>query len=196
MVESVKQQLGAGIIEVLITLVLVTVGLLGLIQLMTRSTMAEFESYQRAQALVLVNDMVDKITSNRKGAGCYAITTDTANGAPYLGTGGSGTQACTAWGTAAEQSRALDDLNDWNSKLLGLGETLGGSATGAMQGARGCVTYDPAANTFQVSVAWQGNSDTVAATSIDPTLVCGFGLYGAEAKRRIVATTLAIANLR
>jgi type IV pilus assembly protein PilV len=195
MVDGPKQH-GAGMIETLMTMAVVTVGLLGLIQLMMRSTLAEFESYQRAQALVLLNDMVDKINSNRKAAGCYAITTNTASGAPYLGTGSAGAPPCTAWGTAAEQARALADLNDWNAKLLGSGETLAGAAAGAMQGARGCVTYDPVSNTFQVSVAWQGNNGTVAATSVDPSLVCGLGLYGPETKRRIVASALTIASLR
>ena len=196
MVDGVSQQHGVGMIEALITMAIVSIGLLGLIQLMMRSTLAEVESYQRVQALVLVNDMVDKINSNRKGAGCYAITTNTANGTPYLGTGGAGVPPCTAWGTAADQARALADLSDWNSKLLGSGETLAGAAVGAMQGARGCVTYDPASNTFQVSVAWQGNNNTVAATSVDPSLVCGLGLYGQETKRRIIASAVTLASLR
>src|SRR5512142_3152055 len=101
MVNGVSRQHGAGMIEVLMTLAVVTVGLLGLIQLMMRSTLAEVEAYQRAQALVLLNDMVDKINSNRKAAGCYAITTDTASGTPYLGTGSAGAPVCTGWGTAA-----------------------------------------------------------------------------------------------
>jgi type IV pilus assembly protein PilV len=183
-------------VEVLVTLILLTVGLLGLVQLMSRSTTAEYESYQRAQALVLLNDMVDKINSNRRAAGCYAITTDAVNGAPYLGTGSAGPPACTAWGTAAEQARALADLNDWNTKLLGAGESQAGAPVGAMQSARGCVTYDPVANVYQVSVAWQGNTKTVQPTTVDPTLVCGSGLYGSENQRRIVATPVSIANLQ
>ena len=63
---AAKQHRGSGMVEVLVTLILLTVGLLGLVQLMSRSTTAEYESYQRAQALVLLNDMVDKINSNRR----------------------------------------------------------------------------------------------------------------------------------
>ena len=39
-----------------------------------RAQQAEVESYQRAQALVLLQDMVDRINANRKTAGCYAFT--------------------------------------------------------------------------------------------------------------------------
>lgn len=190
-----KRSRGSSMVEALVTMVVLTIGLLGLVQLMTRASMAEYESYQRAQALLLLQDMVEKINSNRKAAGCYAYS-DPDAGAPYLGTSSSGPAPCTAWGGAAEQQRALQDLNDWNSKLLGSAETRAGVATGAMQGARGCVSFDAASGTYQVSVAWQGNVKTVQPTSVDATLVCAQGQYGAEEQRRIVSTTLTIASLR
>src|SRR5262249_6950107 len=146
---------GFTMFEVLMSIVLVAVSLLGLAGLAARSTSAEYESYQRAQALILVSDMVDKINANRKAAGCYAFT-DPSSGSPALGTGGGVAPACNAFGTAAEQARAVADLTEWNNKLLGAAETQAGNSVGAMSGARGCVAFDPVANTYQVSVAWQG----------------------------------------
>lgn len=182
-------------LEVLIAIVIASIGLLGMAGLSARSIDAEYESYQRAQALILLQDMVDKINANRKAAGCYAFT-DPSTGAPALGTGTSLTPSCTAYGTASQQQRAVDDLNDWNTKLLGAAEQQSGTSTGAMQGARGCVTFDPISGTYQISVVWQGMIDTVAPTSTDATWVCAANLYGAETKRRLVAITLGIANLR
>jgi type IV pilus assembly protein PilV len=190
-----RQQRGSSMIEVLVTMIVLSLGLLGLMQLMMRASMAEYESYQRAQALILLSDMVEKINSNRKAAGCYAFS-DATSGAPYLGTSSSGPTPCTAWGTAAQQARALVDLNDWHQKLLGTGESKSGAAAGAMLGARGCVTFDPTSNIYQVSVAWQGTTNTIRPTSVDATLVCGTGLYGPEEQRRIVAATLTVASLR
>src|SRR5215813_3746307 len=154
------QQDGSSMMEVLVTLAVLTIGLLGLVQLMTRASMAEYESYQRTQALILLTDMVEKINTNRKAAGCYAFS-DAASGVPSLGTNSAGPTPCSAWGTAMEQARALADLNEWNQKLLGTAESKGGAAAGAMLGARGCVTFDPASSIYQVSVTWQGTTKTV-----------------------------------
>jgi type IV pilus assembly protein PilV len=190
-----RPQAGFSMLEVLVTIVITVVGLLGMAGLMARTNVAEYESYQRSQALILVADMVDKINANRKAAGCYAVS-DPASGAPYLGTGSTLAPACNAYGTASEQTRADADLNEWNAKLLGAAEIQSGNAVGAMTGARGCVSLDPVANTYQVSVAWQGSAATVDPTTVDPTFVCGLGLYGPETRRRIVSLTLSIANLR
>lgn len=195
MVNGLQRQSGFGMLEVLVSIVIVAVGLLGMAGLSARTMNAEYESYERAQALILVSDMVDKINANRKAAGCYAIT-DPSSGSPALGTASSATPACSAYGTAEEQARAVADLNDWNAKLLGAAETQSGNSVGAMIGARGCVSFDPVANNYQVSVAWQGMNATVAPTTVDPTWLCGSGLYGSESQRRIVSITVSIANLR
>jgi len=195
MADQMHRQTGFSMLEVLVSIVIVAVGLLGMAGLSARSTTAEYESYQRAQALILVADMVDKINANRKAAGCYAIT-DANSGSPALGTGSNLTPACNAYGTVLEQSRAVADLNEWNSKLLGAAELQSGNAVGAMTGARGCVSFDPLTNIYQVSVAWQGMAATIAPTVVDPTWVCATGLYGPDSQRRLVSINFSIANLR
>ena len=55
-----QRQAGFTMIEVLITFIILVVGLLGLIGLQVRSQQAEMESYQRGQALVLMQDMIDR----------------------------------------------------------------------------------------------------------------------------------------
>jgi type IV pilus assembly protein PilV len=45
---------------------------------------------------------------------------------------------------------------------------------------------------YTVSVAWQGMSSTAAPPA---ALTCGTGLYGNEALRRVVSTTVRVANL-
>lgn len=182
-------------LEVLISLVVVMIGLLGLGALQARTQQAQLESYQRAQALVLMQDMVDRINANRKAARCYVVTTDPAGGTPYLGTGNGTAAACTAWGTLVSQTLAVNDLNQWNARLQGAAESDAGGNTGAMIGGRGCVTYDAATDTYQVTVAWQGLVPTVDPASVDATFTCGRGLYGAEELRRVVSTSFRIANL-
>jgi len=156
---------------------------------------AEVEAYQRGQALILVQDMVDRLNTNRRTAGCYTVTTNPAAGSPWLGMG-AGTPTCTAAvGTTETRAIATQDLQDWHNALLGAGETLGGANVGAIIGARGCISLDAGTGVYRVAVAWQGLAATVAPTTADASATCGLNQYGSEAQRREVSTSLLIANL-
>ena len=173
---------GFSMIEVLINIVILMFGLLALAGLQGRAVTAQMESYQRSQALILLKDMVDRISANRKNAAAYETAPGTA-----LGTGA----ACPAAGATT----ASKDLNDWCDALLGAAEKQGTSNIGAMIGARGCVTQVVApatgvASRYLVAVAWQGLNST--ATS---TITCGQGSYGNEGLRRVVAIPVNIADL-
>lgn len=206
---------GFTLIEVLVTLVLLALGLIGVIGLQARGQQAELESYQRGQAIALVQDMVDRINTDRAAAHALSYVTSTPVG------GGSALTDCTSL------AGAQYDLCDWGNELSGAAEANGtcttgtGNATGcvgAMLGAVGCVTYnsapasvtnpggelsdstgavEPGTGVYTVTVAWQG----VAPTSVAPTNTCGQGLYpvGAspanDAWRRIAVATLRIGNL-
>lgn len=183
-----SRQSGGSLIEILVTLVILMVGLLGLVGLMVQSQRSQMESYQRVQALMLLDDMVNRINTNRKAAACYAITTG-ANGTPYLGTGSNVAPAC-ATGTAQQQARAVADMNEWHALLLGSTETSGGANVGGMIGARGCVEQI-APGVYQVSVTWQGGGRTGA----PPGVNCATGLYGDDAQRRAVSVNVQIASL-
>ena len=184
------EQGGFSMLEVLVSIVIIVFGLLGLVGVQALAHQAELESYQRAQALILLNDMVERINANRGSAACFAVTDATA-GTPYFGTGYSGTPNCTS-GYINTQTKALADagMAEWNLALKGAAETQGGAQVGAMIGARGCVSYSAASATYTIAVAWQGLSDTFA-----PVVNCANGLYGSETKRRVVWTTLKIATL-
>lgn len=182
-------------IEVLVSLVIAVIGLFGLVGIQAFAHQAELESYQRAQALILLNDMSERINSNRASAGCYAFT-NAAAGAPHLGTAGAdhlGTPNC-ASGFLNTQTRLLanSDMVEWNAALQGASEKdSAGASLGAMVGARGCVSFDAATSIYTVAVAWQGMTET-----FEPVVKCGLTHYGtAETRRRAVWTTIRIATL-
>ncbi|MBI3044839.1 MAG: type IV pilus modification protein PilV [Betaproteobacteria bacterium] len=195
---------GFSMIEVLVSLLIIVLGLLGLAGLQVRMQQSEFESYQRAQALVLLQDMEERIGLHRTTVSCFSFTTDTVNGAPFLGVGSAGLTPC-AVSTANDNAMADSMLGEWDSALLGAAETKGGASVGAMVGARGCVSYDaatelldptgaaiPGTGVYTVAVSWKGTIDTFA-----PAVNCGNdnALYGAETRRRVVSTTFRIAKL-
>ena len=189
-------QSGFTMLEVLVSLVILVFGLLGMVGLQARAQVATFESYQRGQALILMQDMADRISTNRNAAGCYNLTTNTTTGTPYLGMGYAGTPVCAAAvGTAATRALADADLQAWNNALQGAAETAGVDKVGGMLGARGCVSFNAASNSYRVAVAWQGMAATVAPTAGDPAATCAKDLYGADTQRREVSVTVRIASL-
>lgn len=174
---------GFSMLEVLISMFIILVGLLGLAGLIVRSQQTEMESYQRVQALMLVQDMADRINANRKNATNYVTA--------GLGTGNA-IQNCTAL-----TNRAAIDLCEWNNRLLGSAEKLSGTEIGAMIGARGCVTYDAGSEVagagtgvYTVSVVWQGLAATASSGN-----TCGQGQYGNDTQRRVVTATVRIGGL-
>ncbi|HEX9432387.1 MAG TPA: type IV pilus modification protein PilV [Burkholderiales bacterium] len=191
------RQSGFTLLEVLVALTILVFGLLGLIGMQAQSQIATFESYQRGQALILVQDMADRLSTNRKAAACYAVTTNTTSGSPYLGTSASAATACAApgVGTAAMRTTAAADLLAWNDALTGAAELAGTDKVGGVLGARGCITFNATTNAYRVAVAWQGMAATVAPTAGDSAATCGKDQYGAEAQRREVSVTIRIASL-
>ena len=166
---------GVTMIEVLISIVILTLGLLGFGGLQARMHLAEIESFQRAQAVILLQDMVDRLNANRRNASSY-VTADP------LGT--SSALDCSAPGTDV----ALKDRCEWSTALTGAAETkVSGGATvriGTMNEARGCITNPVTImpREFVVSVVWQGIVPTAAPTATD----CGAGVaaYGSDDKLR------------
>ena len=81
---SAFKNAGFSLIEVLVTILILMVGLLGLAGLQSRALTAQMEAYQRSQALILLKDMADRINANRNVASCYAVSTPSDTS---LGTG-------------------------------------------------------------------------------------------------------------
>ena len=86
--------------------------------------------------------------------------------------------------------------------LLGAVEqSSGGVSIGAMLGARACIGFDAASQSYTVAVAWQGMSRSFSPdtwpTASTPAIArkCAVNLYGDDTQRRVVWTTVLIASL-
>jgi type IV pilus assembly protein PilV len=174
---------GTTMIEVLVTVVILTIGLLGLAGLQFRLQRSEMEAYQRAQALILLEDMANRIAVNRNVAADYITGTASALGAGM---------ACPADIT----TRQKRDASEWCNALQGASEKSGAGNVGTMIGGRGCVETI-GSNQYLVTVAWQG----LGPVSAPPVSVaCGANLYdGADCTndrcRRAMTTIVSIAPL-
>lgn len=166
---------GFSMIEVLVTIVILMIGLLGLAGLQARALTSQMESYQRAQALVLMKDMADRIDANRQNVASYLTT---GLSPAWLGTGDAQPASC-----AGLTGQPLD-FCEWSNALKGAAEQQSGNNVGAMIGARGCifqVTPQSAgvAGEYVVVVAWQGMNITAAPENLTATSPgkCGLGQY-------------------
>lgn len=174
------RQSGVTMIEVLIAIVILSIGLLGLAGLMSVASKSELEGYQRIQALSYMNDMTDRVATNRGVVSCYVSSN--------YGTGTS-LPVCSA-GNPEQFAVANSDIAAWDLELRGTNEKSGTVAAGGIVGARGCVELISGTTTdYRISVAWQGLEDVSVPHA---SLTCGSGTYGTEGRRRVVSTILRI----
>lgn len=181
-----RRQQGVTLIEVMVTVFILAVGLLGMAALQARLQQSEMEAYQRSQALMILQDMSSRIALNRHNAGSYVTTTTDL--------GGAGVTCPTATATATQQQR---DAAELCNALQGAGEVSGGNKVGAMIGGRGCVQA-LAGGDYLLTVAWQGTGPLVAPPA---GVTCGANLYNnttncvGDVCRRVVTTVLRVASL-
>lgn len=190
------RMLGFTLLEVLVSLVILLVGLLGIAGLMVKGQRANFEAYQRQQALALAQNLAEELRANQGGAPYFV--TGVTEGPNMPGTGGlyAAINDCGSTVICDRAQLAENDLASWDGLLVGTSETSGGGTMrhGGIMKARGCVEWngDNVQPVFLVSVAWQGESDTAVPTSS----ACGTGLYGAsDARRRVVTLTVSTCRL-
>ncbi len=72
---QIRSQRAFTLIEVLVSMVLILVGLLGVVGMQTKAANVELESYQRGQALSLARDLESRILASRAQVASYADAT-------------------------------------------------------------------------------------------------------------------------
>ncbi len=173
-----QMQTGMSLIEVMVAIMIMTFGLLGLAGLQMKTRSIEMESYQRAQAMVILNGMASQFQMNRKNATSYVAA----------GLIGGSVQSCSG------KVGTDYDLCKWGNALSGAAETSGGTNLGAMIGAKACVVQISAPITsgacapgvYELTITWQGMFKTVA-----PNNACAKDSYGNDALRRAISLRVA-----
>jgi type IV pilus assembly protein PilV len=188
---------GFALVESMVTVVVVAFGLLGVAGLVSRSFVTEVEAMQRAQAAMLLQDMVTRIEGNRAtvaayvtgdgGITCYVART------PPSGTTAYSVESCNPAAPMADRDRCA-----WGQLLYGGNVRFANANTGVLVGAMGCVYEIDAFNrVYAVAIAWQGASPG-AAPIVDnnfPPAGCGRDQFGNENQRRLMTTLLRIGTL-
>lgn len=177
-------QNGFSLIELLVAVVVFSVGLLAVAGLQTVSKRANFEGLQRTVASQVANGLLEDIRSNGNGVAVYLAS-------PDLGGGVAGAEPapnCSTVGVECNAAqKAAHDLWFWENFLDGNQEIGAQGATGGVLSPTICINgpLGGGAGMYVVSVAWQG---TVALIStIANACGAGSGKYGSgDEFRRIV----------
>lgn len=155
---SGQRSRGFTLIEVLVSLVVLSIGLLGTAKLMLFSSRANDSAYLRTQATALAYEMLDNIRANRQQAinGSYDTALTSAAASPGF--------ACVAAVVCTPPSLALYDVYQWK---LRLNASSGIAPAGALPTGQGSVLTATAAaqTTAVITVSWD---DTVAQSSFGP----------------------------
>jgi len=147
------QQSGFSLLEVLITLVILAIGLLGLAGLQATGLKSNLSAYHRSQATQLAYDIADRMRANMTAINNYpAINPTTATA-----------QAGCLAGGCSPALMAQHDIYEWNLAL-----------TTALPSGRG--TISPAiAGIYTISIQWDDNRDG-AVDGNDPDFQVSFQL--------------------
>ncbi|HHH39902.1 MAG TPA: type IV pilus modification protein PilV [Sedimenticola sp.] len=154
-------QQGFTLVEVLVTVVILAVGLLGLAGLQTVSMRNNHSAYQRSQAVQLAYDMADRVRANRKNSANFDQLVSAAH--PGCVTVCDGNGCDTAAGCSAAEM-AENDLFAWRrdvaallpagDAIICLDETPNDGTGSADDAASGC---DHLGSTYAVKVWWNDN---------------------------------------
>lgn len=192
LLRSRVRESGFSLLEILVSIIILAIGLLGLAGLQTKANMIEMEAYQRSIALQLVKDMASRVSSSREFLDALqAATAGEVFGANTTLDSG----ACTNPGTTA-----LRQVCEWHSILSGAAATVGSASIGAPIGMRGCVIEDTQTTTalreFVVVGVWQGITPTASPADGLPGAECDPDEeFGGTGLRRAIVTRVLIPRL-
>ncbi len=157
-----SRQRGFSLLEVLIALLVLSVGLLGIAGLQTISLKFNHQSYERTQATTLISEMYEKIIANPQAA-TDGVFSAVAYGSPSSSYASGGCPAACATTTEL----ATYDIQQWklaleNPKILaqGTGEILLEDAAAG----------GPATGVFRITVGWMENDVRMTQTMRARTL--------------------------
>lgn len=152
---NLRQQTGTTLIEILISLLILAIGLLGMAGLQTVSLRNTQSAYQRTQAAILSTDIVERVRANLQGveAGSY----DNADGEV--------TASCNSVSGCTAAQMAANDVAEWKLALattLPEGEgTLCADST-PDDGTPAAPACDATGDIFAVKIWWDSDRDGTA----------------------------------
>lgn len=124
---SINHQGGIGLIEVLVTIVITTIGLLGLSAMQMQSIRSVSDTGNRTHAIWVANDLINRIRANNIAvnnyttAGINCVNGDGASNAPAV-------KMCASYSLDGKQEAAAGDCSNTEMATFDLWDALCGTA--------------------------------------------------------------------
>lgn len=147
---------GFTLLEVLISMIVLSLGLLGVAGLQASGLKNNQSAYYRSQATQMIYDMADRMRSNTLGSSTYLSSAWTA------GTPAAQAACTTVTTTCTPALMAQNDLFEWRAAI----------AAGLPKGV-GTITLN--GTVYTITINWDDNHDD-AVNSSDPNFSIGFQL--------------------
>ncbi len=194
MKQTATQQSGFSLLEVMVALLILSIGLLGIAGLQVTSKRTNFEANQRTTATMLTRDMLERIRANPGQLDTYTNGT-TGQIFKY-----DSLPAVVDCSTACDTATLVTyDLSEWQLAIAGIAEQdAAGNYLGGLVFPTACITGPAGApnGTVNVAIAWRGLLKLG-----DPTInTCGnaTGFYGdgttANVFRRVIEVETFVNN--
>lgn len=177
--QTTNNQQGLTLIEVLVTVVISSIGLMGLVALQFQAIQATTDSGNRSQAIWLFNDLVNRIHANEANSSSYLTANPyVCNTAPTVcATYNTGNQTVLAQNCTNQQMAAWDLFEiacgtPKDANFFGNAVTYLPSATisvNCVDGNATCPDGDP----LQITLRWKAKSDTESITGSARTATSG-----------------------
>ena len=167
-------QTGFSLLELLIALIVFSVGLLAVAGLQTVSKQANFEAIQRTAASQVAYGLLEEMRTNGDAIDIYAAAGEMGNGSR----GNEPAPNCHDDNECNSAEKAAYDLWFWEQAIDGNLETSGGIATGGLVLPTMCVDgpVGGGAGMYEVTVVWRGGTSmTNSANAACGTLTGNYG---------------------
>lgn len=124
-------------IEVLVAVVIMAVGLLGLAAMQVTASQTTTQSAQKTQAILLAEDMIERVRANWSAAGSYdGVSVGSAD-------------SCAVDFAPGAADVATNDINGWSNSVRCL-----------LANGSGQVAVDTGARTVEVTLSWDSRKDS------------------------------------
>jgi type IV pilus assembly protein PilV len=177
------RQSGFSLLELLVALVVFSIGLLAVAGLQTVSKQANYEGLQRTTAAQVASGLLEDMRMNGDAIDIYRTALEIGGGSR----GAEPIPNCRAGAECNSAQKAAYDLWFWEQAIDGNLETSGGAGTGGLMLPTMCID-GPAVGgpgIYRVSIVWRGTASI--RNSVNNPCGAATGNYGASNEfRRIV----------
>lgn len=171
------KETGLTLVEVLIAVLILGIGMIATLALQGTAKSGNLEAFQRTQAVLIAQDLAERMSSNRQAdlddyQGTYTGSTITTF-SNCLGTTNCSADQMVSW-----------DLYQFDQAILGASEVRSGHNTGGLISAEGCVEHTNGLVT--IVIIWKGIS--LGASPTSPIADCGSSISASERRMFVFST--------